>query len=198
MLPRAITEAQTSDAIRLLRPDVVLVDFAAIGNHIGTLMQCESASQQPRFLMVSMRCTEQNVLDALKAGGCGCIGLDHASELARAVRAVHRGECWATRKTLAQALIETRKPRKTASIKRPWSALLSPRECEIVEWLRRGMSNKEIARALNISDATVKTHLHNIFQKLDIRGRGRLLGTLAGGTIRASAPAPVAGSPYSH
>ena len=47
---------------------------------------------------------------------------------------------------------------------------------QIVDWMRHGMSNKEIARKLGISDMTVKTHVHNIFHKLEISGRVRLLG----------------------
>ena len=52
---------------------------------------------------------------------------------------------------------------------------LSRREREIVGWMRKGMTNKEIARVLGISDMTVKTHAHNIFHKLEVSGR-RLLG----------------------
>jgi len=54
---------------------------------------------------------------------------------------------------------------------------LSKREREIVEWMRKGMTNKQIARVLGISDMTVKTHAHNIFHKLEVCGR-RVLGAL--------------------
>jgi DNA-binding CsgD family transcriptional regulator len=55
---------------------------------------------------------------------------------------------------------------------------LSAREQQIVVWMRRGMTNKEIARELGISDTTVKTHAHNIFHKMNISGRVRLLQKL--------------------
>ena len=51
---------------------------------------------------------------------------------------------------------------------------LSDREYEIVFWMQQGMTNKEIGRRLDISDMTVKTHVHNIFRKLKISGRMRL------------------------
>ena len=64
---------------------------------------------------------------------------------------------------------------------------LTAREREIVQWMRTGMSNKEIARELGISDMTVKTHAHNIFNKLEVSGRLRLFG------VRPASDPPLAG-----
>ena len=49
--------------------------------------------------------------------------------------------------------------------------ILTERECQIVRLVSEGLSNKEIARVLNITDGTIKVHLHNIFQKLEISNR---------------------------
>ena len=52
-----------------------------------------------------------------------------------------------------------------------WSKRLSPRECEVAHLAARGLSNKHIARELNLSDGTVKAHVHSIFQKLGVKKR---------------------------
>ena len=56
-----------------------------------------------------------------------------------------------------------------------WSKLLSPREQEVVLLVVRGLTNKEVARELGLSDGTVKAHLHNIFQKLGTTRRYNLI-----------------------
>ena len=56
-----------------------------------------------------------------------------------------------------------------------WSKLLSPREREVALLVVRGLSNKEVARELGLSDGTVKAHLHNIFQKLGATRRYNLI-----------------------
>jgi LuxR family maltose regulon positive regulatory protein len=86
---------------------------------------------------------------------------------------------WAARKVIAEAF------EKLLALQIAPSAdvdgtqpQLSARELQIVAWMRRGMTNKEIARELGISDTTVKTHAHNIFHKMNISGRVRLLQKL--------------------
>ena len=54
---------------------------------------------------------------------------------------------------------------------------LTPRECEILDHLAKGESNKEIARALDVSPNTVKTHIANLYMKLDVTGRGKAVDT---------------------
>jgi DNA-binding NarL/FixJ family response regulator len=97
--------------------------------------------------------------------------------LIRAIQVVHQGELWASRRALADVLRQLRVPMGALGAEESEPAL-SKREREIVEWMRKGMTNKEIARALGISDMTVKTHAHNIFHKLEVSGR-RLLGTVS-------------------
>ena len=56
-----------------------------------------------------------------------------------------------------------------------WSKLLSPRQREVVVLVARGLSNKQVARLLGLRVGTVKIHLHNIYRKLDVDGRGTLV-----------------------
>jgi two-component system, NarL family, nitrate/nitrite response regulator NarL len=57
-----------------------------------------------------------------------------------------------------------------------WSKVLSPREREVAILIARGLSNKEVARQLGLSDGTVKIHVHTIFQKLGAKSRYHLIG----------------------
>jgi DNA-binding CsgD family transcriptional regulator len=100
-----------------------------------------------------------------------------AQDVLCAIRAVQAGELWAARKIVSQAyqqLLAAQEPALENAKER--GAQLSPRQLEIVLWMRRGMTNKEIGRRLGISDMTVKTHAHNIFHKLEISGRMHLFG----------------------
>jgi DNA-binding NarL/FixJ family response regulator len=64
-----------------------------------------------------------------------------------------------------------------------WSKILSSREYEIALLVSRGLSNKDVARELGLSPGTVKTHVHNIFDKLGQRGRYGLIATLLSPTV---------------
>ena len=57
-----------------------------------------------------------------------------------------------------------------------WSKVLSRRECEVAVLIARGLSNKQVARELGLSEGTVKIHLHSIFQKLRAKNRYSLIG----------------------
>jgi DNA-binding NarL/FixJ family response regulator len=67
-----------------------------------------------------------------------------------------------------------------------WSDILSSREQEIALLVGRGLSNKDVARQLGLSPGTVKTHVHNIFNKLGQRGRYGLIATLLTRTLNRS------------
>ena len=120
--------------------------------------------------------------DATLLLGLGACGVMKACDLhpqgMRAIRAVHAGEIWGSRAVLSR--IAQRSIRNaTADITVPKTAIsLTERESEIVKLLRSGASNKEIAAKLRISDKTVKTHLQNIFEKLNIHRRQQIQPTL--------------------
>jgi DNA-binding NarL/FixJ family response regulator len=95
---------------------------------------------------------------------------------ARAVRAVHEGQIWFGRADLMQALRRQIGAMPAGLQFEPeHDALLTVREREILELIGRAMSNKEIARQLKISAATVKTHLHHVYVKLQMSGRYKAL-----------------------
>ena len=121
-----------------------------------------------RILMLSMHHNDQYFLEALRAGAGGYVlksVADH--DLIRACRAVMRGEPFmypdSQRRVLARALERA----GTSGLSN-----LTRRESEILALVDQGCSNKDIARRLAISSATVKNHMHNILQKLRVSRRG--------------------------
>jgi DNA-binding NarL/FixJ family response regulator len=175
----AYTESDTVRFAREWHPDVLLLDallFNASG--IATLTRVNASSPNTKILVFAAALTEQFVLRALRHGASGCLRLGtSAQDVLSAIMAVQAGELWATRKIVSQAyqqLLLVQEPVIESGKQR--GAQLSARQLEIVAWMRRGMTNKEIGRRLGISDMTVKTHAHNIFHKLEISGRRHLFG----------------------
>jgi DNA-binding NarL/FixJ family response regulator len=164
-------------AVRRERPQVLLVDGFSLGEGgISIVRRIAALGLPTKTLLVHLTWTESAVAHVLQCGGAGCLPRHtNPSEIIRAMRAVQRGELWASRKALADTLHLLRLP--SARNVEDSHETLSKREREIVEWMRKGMTNKEIGRVLGISDMTVKTHAHNIFHKLEVSGR-RLLGAL--------------------
>ena len=156
---------------------MLLLDATSFNaNDVGTLIRVNASAPNTKVLVFSAAFTEQFVLRALRHGASGCLRLGtSAQDVLCAIRAVRAGELWAARKIVSHAyqqLLAAQEPAlETAS---EGGAQLSAREFEIVGWMRRGMTNKEIGRKLGISDMTVKTHAHNIFHKLEIAGRMHL------------------------
>ena len=128
-----------------------------------------------RLLLIVPSCTMQQALDIIEGGAWGVVTFaEMGQQGVRAIRTIHGGEIWGSRKVLSQ-IVNARVRHDTERITLSKAMQnLTGREGEIVKLLQTGSSNKEIASKLAISDKTVKTHLHNIFGKLNIKGRNKL------------------------
>ena len=124
-----------------------------------------------KFIVLTTFDTDEYIFDAIEAGAKGYLLKDASrEELFHAVRAVHRGE------SLIQPAVAAKVLDRFAELSRqaaqtPGMNLLSEREVEVIQLMAKGTANKAIASALTISESTVKTHVANIFQKLDVRDR---------------------------
>jgi DNA-binding NarL/FixJ family response regulator len=167
---QAHDEDRIVDVIKETAPALLLFDYEALGpNSESIIGRLRRLAPRVRILVMATRSADENVDRALRAGASGLVGkqLDFDS-LLRAIRAVAGGEIWANRR--AQALTLEHLTNFAAGASEP-DGQLTRREQQIVDGVARGLRNKEIARQLNISEKTVKSHLNNIFQKLGLEGR---------------------------
>jgi len=159
---------------RRLRPDLVLMDIRMpVLDGIEATRQIVAAQPGTRVLILTTFGLDTYVYDALRAGASGFMLKDAPpEEIAAAVRIVARGEALLA-PAVTRAVIEefARQQPTAASTPPPAIAELTPREHEVFGLLARGMSNPEICEQLVISEATTKTHVARILQKLDLRDR---------------------------
>lgn len=169
-----VGEASTGEeAVRLtaqLHPDVVLMDLRMPGmDGVTATRQIKARFPQTHILVLTTYDTDADILRAVEAGATGYLLKDTPREiLYRAIRAAAKGES-----VLAPAVAT----RLLGQMRAPAEEALSVREIEVLSCVTRGASNKEIARQLYISEATVKTHLIHIFGKLGVSDRTEAVTT---------------------
>ena len=145
-------------------PDVVVTDLR-LGDGldgVGVTSAVRGTRTAPAVLVLTTYDTDRDIVRAVEAGAAGYLLKD--ADPARITDAVIRAAAGET--VLSPDLAQ----RVVARISRP-QADLSAREVEILAAVARGLSNREIARSLVISEATVKTHLVHVFTKLDVDSR---------------------------
>lgn len=151
--------------------DVILMDLrfgaGAEGQRVTTGAQATAAirasmAHPPKVLVVTNYDTDADILGAIEAGAVGYLLKDAPpEELVAAVRSTARGD--ATMSPVVRDRLETRERAPRSS--------LTPRELEVLQLVAAGASNREIGRQLMLSEATVKSHLVHIYDKLGVRSR---------------------------
>ncbi len=158
---------------RELRPDVVLMDIGMpVLDGIAATQEIVAAGLPSRVLVLTTFDEEKIVYDAMKAGASGfLLKTAPPATLTDAVRTVAAGEALLA-PTITRRLIEEFVSRPAPGHTTPGAIdELTERELDVLKLIARGLSNAEIARELFISDATVKTHVNHLLQKLDLRDR---------------------------
>ena len=158
--------------VRELEPDVILMDLRMPElNGVEAMRQIRAENSEAKFLVLTTYDTDEYIFDAIEAGAKGYLLKDASREdLFQAISAVHRGE------SLVQPRVASRVLDRLAQLTRQAGQaaepqLLSDRELEVLRLMASGAANKQIASDLTISESTVKTHVTNIFQKLDVNHR---------------------------
>lgn len=147
-----------------VQPDVVLMDLRMPGmDGVRAIQALREKRPFPHILVLTTYDSDADILRAIEAGATGYLLKDTPrEELFRAVRATARGES-----VLAPA-VATRLMNRMRS---PAEESLSSRELDVLRLVAKGVNNREIGRILHISEATVKTHLIHIFNKLGVTDR---------------------------
>lgn len=152
-------------------PDLVLIDLNMKAmNGIETLRALRQRPLRARCVMLTVSDDGRDVLEAMRAGADGYLLKDlEPEELALRIREAVCGRVVIESSlagVMADAALQPPAPRED-----PRLAELTEREREILAWLADGRSNKEIARELGISDATVKVHIKHLLRKLGVKSR---------------------------
>ncbi|GAA1135007.1 DNA-binding NarL/FixJ family response regulator [Kitasatospora gansuensis] len=160
--------AEGVEKAEALGPDVVLMDLKMPGvDGIEALKLLKERGSAARVLIVTSFTEHRTMVPALRAGAAGYVYKDVDPEaLAGAIRSVHAGHVL-LQPELASALLSDDSPRPPQGR----GGTLTDREREVLGHIADGRSNREIARALHLSEKTVKTHVSNILMKLDLADR---------------------------
>lgn len=152
-----------------LRPDVVLMDVKMPGmDGIEALRRLRELDNPARVLVVTSFTEQRTVIPALRAGAAGYVYKDvDPDALAGAIRSVHAGHVL-LQPEVADILLSQD---EGGSGSQGRGNGLTEREREVLALIADGRSNREIARALVLSEKTVKTHVSNILMKLDLADR---------------------------
>jgi len=173
-------------AIATARPDIVPLDIAAAGA-LDLPKQATAVLPGLRVLAYAVAEAEADVLACAAAGICGYIPQDASvDDLVAAVHHAVSGELHCSPR-IAAFLFRELGARAGEAPHGPEVAALTAREREIAGLAARGLANKEIARQLRLGHATIKNHVHNILQKLNVDRRGQIAGRLAPALGRARA-----------
>jgi DNA-binding NarL/FixJ family response regulator len=152
-------------------PVVVLMDLSMPGmSGIEATQRLTAAAPLARVLVLTMMTDDEYVMNALLAGACGYLLKDSSvDQIIEGIQAAARGESVISPR-IASCLV--RRLREPQEIEPGLSgAEMTPRELEVLELLARGLDNSEIARALFLSQHTVKNHVSSILIKLQVENR---------------------------
>ena len=157
-------------AVQSHRPDVLVLDLRLPGQDgLALLRRLSNEGIACRTVLLTAAISDGEVLEAVKLGVRGLVLKESPpAMLINCVRLVHGGEQWLDQKTVTRAF--TKVLDREAAV-REVSQDLTPREIEITRMVAEGLRNRAIGTRLGISEGTVKTHLHNIYEKLGVDGR---------------------------
>jgi len=160
--------------VRETKPHVVLVD-AALGNHDSHRLveSVKKEAPQSKVIVMDLLPAQEDVIAFIKAGANGFIVKDATiDDFVRTIRSVAEGADVvppALTGTLLSHIVDQAVTRSTAAVLE--AVQMTKREREITTLIAEGLSNKEIAQRLNIATYTVKSHVHNILEKLALHSR---------------------------
>lgn len=168
LVARCIDGEQALKAVRSFRPDVLVLDLRMpVMDGLAVLREIKREGLPTKVVLLTAGIDDDEMVRALRLGVSGVILKVMASRLLiQCIRTVAGGGRWIEKDSAERAVERTTTD--------PHGTGLSPREIEVVRMVSRGMRNRQIAQELFISEATVKVHLHNVYEKLSLKSRVEL------------------------
>jgi len=167
-------ERAVEEAVRI-HPDIVLLDIDMPGlNAFEAARIIRSRCPHTHLVFLSGHVQDHYIEQALSAGAAGYVTKDEPAEtVARAIRTVADGGAYFSPEVQKRIVVDVTGPRLEKDRFSRFSTL-SPREVEVLRYLARGMSKKEIASTMTLSVGTINNHSANLMRKLDIHDRVEL------------------------
>jgi DNA-binding NarL/FixJ family response regulator len=175
----AVDGREAIEMVRMLAPDVVLVDVhLPIVDGFSTTRQIKRDQPNAAVILLDANEDEEDLFEAIKAGASAFYRNDiEPDRLVEVIRRVCTGEYLINEAVITRPLVASRVLQQFRDLSilgqevEPLFVPLSAREIEVLDHIAKGNSNKEIARALKISDQTVKNHITSILRKLAVNDR---------------------------
>jgi two-component system, NarL family, response regulator LiaR len=160
---------EAADKVRALKPDVVLMDLLMpVMDGIEATRAIKQNAPDVKVIVLTSFTDDEHIMPAIEAGATGYLLKDvSAEDLVKAIQGAHQGQAQLHPEVARKLMEQVRQPRKS---ERPGEDL-TPREMEVLRLIASGMSNKEIARELVMTERTVKGHVSNILGKLNLQDR---------------------------
>ncbi len=168
VIGEAANGQEACELARSLRPDLILMDLGMpVMNGLEATRRITAAMPNVRIVILTVSDDDENLSQAKNSGACGYLLKEMTADaFFRALRTVMQGKIGFWRAMTARVLDA---PRHIAT--RETESRLTDRQSEILQWVALGKSNKEIAIALHIAEATVKNHVQSIVDKLHLENR---------------------------
>ena len=165
VIGEASTWTEALERLAELHPDVSLCDVRMPGTDAArALATLREQAPEARVILLTAYDGDEEIFQGLRAGAKGFLLKDMPrEELVEAIRTVHRGE------TCIPPAVAAKLARRLSEPE------LSAREMDVLKLLAQGKGNRDIATALNVSDATIKAHVNHILRKLNAKGRAEAI-----------------------
>jgi len=181
-LPGIVVAGEAADgdaAVKVVaaaRPRVVLMDLNMPGcDGVTATRRITAEHPGTRVVVLTTYADDASIIGALQAGALGYLTKDASrAEIGRAIHAAAAGQAVLDPEVQRRLLAAAARPQeRAAAASLPGEDELTPREAEVLRLIAAGQSNREIARTLFVSEATVKTHINRIFAKTGSRDRAQ-------------------------
>ena len=174
VIARCSDGEEALQTVRKLTPDILILEIRMAGmDGLECLRRLKQEKLPTQVVFLTAMVDEDQALEAIRLGVGGVVLKEMAPRLLLlCVRKVHAGQQWIEKQSITRAIEKLLKREAGA---RRLASLVTTRETEIVRLVAQDLPNKEIADRLGISAGTIKIHLHNIYQKLNVSSRRELV-----------------------